>query len=346
MAWADDGNSFYISNPSQFNQVLGKYFKTRNLSSFIRQLNMYNFSKVRNANGFYEFRNPNFQRGNVHALSKIKRKFVGPKKALMGGKSVQEESASDADSARYLDTRMMILGDQFKRLLETNRELTAKIETLQQEKDEQLKVMSNVIFGIVKSCNTDFMKRIRGVLFDEAGAGKPRYNTTQTQQMMSSLAALIGSRTADGVLPDAVSADHGGQTIFGDNLSDIVDHHITKRFQPLGPRPVVVQDPRYEERSRISVSDSWVDSKTSEGNFMKQVFRGTPAVLDERMETEQYGALEACEMQSLQRNDSKAPEQGFEEKMGAGEEDKDKNELDFEQSRKYSMDLFDGDRTN
>lgn len=344
MSWADDGNSFYISNPTQFNQVLGKYFKTRNISSFIRQLNMYSFSKVRNANGFYEFRNPFFQRGNLAALGKIKRKFVGPKKAGATPRNTSEQSVSEADSNRTFDTRMMILGDQFKRLLETNKELNTKIETLQREKDEQLKVMSNVIFGIVKSCNTGFMKRLRSVLFEEQGAGKARYSAGQSQQMMACLAALISGKGPVGMGDYEHSVDQGDHTVFGDNFSDVIDQHLSKRFQPMGPRPVIIPDREYEERSKLSVSDSCMESKISEGNYLKQAFGLTTSLLDNRTEMERYSALDAYEIQTVQREDSKMIDNCYPTKMHVVDEDKE--ELDFGESRKCSLDLFEGDRNN
>lgn len=72
--WSDSGNSFVIESTEEFFKLLPVYFKTRNFSSFVRQLNMYGFRKVKNAKGFQEFKHPLFRQGSADQLYKIQRK--------------------------------------------------------------------------------------------------------------------------------------------------------------------------------------------------------------------------------------------------------------------------------
>lgn len=80
LMWSDNGQSFIITDPPKFAQELSKYFKHNNLSSFIRQLNMYGFRKVATienitANEDLHFYHPDFVRGQPERLEAIKRKL-------------------------------------------------------------------------------------------------------------------------------------------------------------------------------------------------------------------------------------------------------------------------------
>jgi hypothetical protein len=73
--WSDDGTAIIINNPTEFAQrVLPAYFKHNNLTSFIRQLNMYDFHKKRSLNMDHVYYHDLFQRGKRHLLKEIRRK--------------------------------------------------------------------------------------------------------------------------------------------------------------------------------------------------------------------------------------------------------------------------------
>lgn len=71
--WDSSGHSFSIADPTAFTkEVLPQFFKHKNLSSFIRQLNVYGFQKSRGA-ASHEFSHPLFVRDRPELISEMKR---------------------------------------------------------------------------------------------------------------------------------------------------------------------------------------------------------------------------------------------------------------------------------
>ena len=78
MRWSDAGDSFIVVDTERFMKLLPQYFKTCNYASFVRQLNMYDFHKVKSMKNHQEFKHPYFTRGRMQDLALIKRKKVVP----------------------------------------------------------------------------------------------------------------------------------------------------------------------------------------------------------------------------------------------------------------------------
>jgi hypothetical protein len=73
--WNPEGTALVIKKPTEFCQkVLPQYFKHNNLTSFVRQLNMYNFHKRRTQTLDHIYYHELFQQGKKHLLKEIRRK--------------------------------------------------------------------------------------------------------------------------------------------------------------------------------------------------------------------------------------------------------------------------------
>jgi len=75
ISWSEDGKYFSIINLHDFTEnILPKFYKHNNFSSFVRQLNMYDFHKKRSNQNEHIFQHPKFIKGNQDLIKTIKRK--------------------------------------------------------------------------------------------------------------------------------------------------------------------------------------------------------------------------------------------------------------------------------
>ncbi|KAK2768703.1 Heat shock factor protein 2 [Arachnomyces sp. PD_36] len=89
--WGDENNSFVVLECEKFTKsILPKHFKHSNFASFVRQLNKYDFHKVRQNNeengqspygpNAWEFKHPEFRANSKGSLDNIRRKAPAPRK--------------------------------------------------------------------------------------------------------------------------------------------------------------------------------------------------------------------------------------------------------------------------
>ncbi|GAA5928610.1 hypothetical protein JCM1841_000174 [Sporobolomyces salmonicolor] len=102
VSWGYTGDSFVVKDMNQFTtHILPLHFKHSNFASFVRQLNKYDFHKVKNAeegqnpygDNTWEFKHPNFRADMKDNLENIKRKAPAAKKAGPTGGNRMRASA-------------------------------------------------------------------------------------------------------------------------------------------------------------------------------------------------------------------------------------------------------------
>jgi len=142
ISWNQSGTSFIVKDSETFSQIiLPKYFKTNNFNSFVRQLNMYNFHKVKNANSkgtkgedqVWEFENENFIRDKPHLLVNIKRK------ANEKDNGIQAQFYDLQNKYNELFIYVKHLQEDLIKVKEDNRILNNMIENLKTYTDEKFK---------------------------------------------------------------------------------------------------------------------------------------------------------------------------------------------------------------
>lgn len=137
--WGNEGDSFVVLENEKFTKhILPKHFKHSNFASFVRQLNKYDFHKVRHNNedggtspygaGAWEFKHPDFKMNNKDALDNIRRKAPAPRKP-----NALPDELIPTQQMDLVNTQLVATQQQLQQLQERYNELSMHHSMLLQE---------------------------------------------------------------------------------------------------------------------------------------------------------------------------------------------------------------------
>lgn len=155
IGWNTTGDGFIIYDQVKFvTELLPQYFKHNNLSSFIRQLNFYDFHKVANIDKHeMEFAHSCFLRDLPETLTFITRKASNVK-SRTNQDSKQENIGDLLSGIKELKSKHNLVNNELKMLKQENAALWNEINSLRLKYSKQTKVINKLIHFLISYMQT------------------------------------------------------------------------------------------------------------------------------------------------------------------------------------------------
>lgn len=150
IGWNSTGDGFIIYDQVKFvTELLPTYFKHNNLSSFIRQLNFYDFHKVANVDKHeMEFAHSCFLKDLPETLAFITRKVPNVKSRAAQG--IKQENINEVlMGVKELRSKHNLIDNELKMLKQENAALWSEINSLRIKYSKQTKVINKLIHFLI-----------------------------------------------------------------------------------------------------------------------------------------------------------------------------------------------------
>lgn len=160
--WTKNGDSFVVMDTNEFTkEILPKHFKHSNFASFVRQLNKYDFHKVKQSTeekqnneygeSAWEFKHPDFRRHDRDALETIKRKGPVAKKVISEDTQTNELVNKLEDSINLLKKDQKSLKNELKSLNQKYTNVIESIITLKSTNDRYFRSINTLVNSLVNN---------------------------------------------------------------------------------------------------------------------------------------------------------------------------------------------------
>lgn len=143
VSWGPQGDCFVVKDMNEFTKsILPRMFKHSNFASFVRQLNKYDFHKVKNTDDnqygehSWTFRHPDFHADRRDALENIKRKVPAQRKSTHNNRSLSTTPPGTSTSVDGLQ-------HQVDRLTQSQDDMSAHLRNLERSYQDVLVEMVN-----------------------------------------------------------------------------------------------------------------------------------------------------------------------------------------------------------